>query len=339
MIKIAVDAFGGDFAPDEIVKGTLKALEKFSQLEVILVGDVDRIKPLIGNRDRITLVDTKDYLSMGEKDPITAYKQFKSKEKDYSLFKAIQVVKDEKGRCLRHRWPYSSCCCGGQFILKKLPQMRRMGIAPIIPSLDGKGKILMDSGANLDIRPEQLVDFAVFASVFAKKILKKDDPKVGLINIGSEEGKGRSFENEAYEHLKANANIHFIGNVEPKEIFQTEADILVTDGFTGNILMKSLEGTASGMGKMLKREIKSGFWSKIGALLMKKALRNFKKSMDASEIGGALVMGLNYPLIKAHGNSNAHAFYNAIRQAIEMVEGRVIHEVVEVLEAKEVDNV
>lgn len=338
MIKIAVDAMGGDYAPNEIVKGVVKARDKFANLEVVVFGDVDKIKPLINSFDRISLVDTKDYLDMGEKDPIAAYRLFKSGQKDYSLFKAINHVKEGHADACVTAGPTQAVVVGGQFILKKMPQMRRMGIAPIIPSLDGKGKLLMDSGANLDIRPEQLNDFAIFASIFVNKVMNRNNPKIGLVNIGVEEGKGREFENIAYESLKNNKEINFIGNVEPKEIFNTEADILLTDGFTGNIVMKSLEGAASGMGQILKREIKSSFVSKIGALFMKKSLNNFKKSLDASEIGGALVMGLNHPLIKAHGNSNANAFYNAIRQALEMVEANVIQEVVQILNVKEVDN-
>lgn len=334
MIKIAVDAMGGDFAPTEIIGGVLKAIKTFNDVEIVLFGDVDKIGPMVQNVDKITLVDTKHYLDMGETDPIGAYR----KNREHSLFKAIKSVKDGLADACVTAGPTQAVVTGGQLILKKLPQMRRMAIAPIIPSLDGKGKVLMDSGANLDLRPEHLVDYAIFASIFAKKVLKRDNPKVGLINIGSEVGKGRDFENETYELLKANKDINFIGNVEPKELFITKADILVTDGFTGNILMKSVEGAALGMGKILKREINSSFKSKIGALFMRKSLKSFKKSMDASEIGGALLMGLNQPLIKAHGNSNAHAFFNAIRQAKEMVENNVILEVVSILSAKEADD-
>jgi glycerol-3-phosphate acyltransferase PlsX len=149
----------------------------------------------------------------------------------------------------------------------------------------------------------------------ANRVLQRENPKVALINIGTEDGKGREFDKETFKLFKENPHINFIGNLEPKEIFTTDADILISDGFTANIVMKTIEGTAKGMGMILKREIKRTLISKIGALLMKKALTNFKKSMDASEIGGALLMGLDGIVIKAQGASKANGFYNGIRQA------------------------
>jgi len=211
-----------------------------------------------------------------------------------------------------------------------------VAIAPIIPSFDGKGRILLDSGANVELRPEHLYDFAVYASVVAEKVLKRKNPSVALINIGTEEGKGRELEKETFQLLKQSKDINFYGNLEPKEIFTSEADIFISDGFTANIVMKTMEGTAKGLGMILKREIKSSFTSKIGAVLMRKSLNRFKKSLDASEIGGALLMGLNGVVIKAHGSSNAYAFYNGIRQAKEMVEADVINIVSETLKKREI---
>ena len=327
MIRIAVDGMGGDFAPEVIVKGSLLALEKFENIHITIVGDETKMGPFLKKHDRLEVVHTPTYLEMGVKDPISAYR----KQKDASMFMAMNLVKEGKADAIVTAGPTQALVVGGHFIIRKMPQMRRIAIAPIIPSYDGRGRILLDSGANVDLRPEHLHDFAVFASIVAKNVMKRENPQVGLINIGSEEGKGREFDVEAYKILKESDKVNFAGNIEPKEIFVTDVDILVADGFTGNIVMKTMEGAALGLGKVLKREIKKSFFGKIGAIFMKKSLTNFKKSLDASEIGGALLMGLNKVVIKAHGSSNDYAFYNAIRQAKEMVETKVIETVTQIL--------
>ena len=330
MIRIAVDGMGGDFAPKPIIKGCLTAVKKFDDVEIIIFGDQEKMAPYLEPHDRITVIHTDAYLDMGVDDPIKAYRR----NKEASMFKAMQYVADGHADAVVTAGPTQAVVVGGHFALKRMPQMRRVAIAPIIPSYDKRGKILLDSGANVDLKAEHLVSLGIYASVVAEKVLKRPNPKLALINIGSEKGKGRELEIETYDLLEKNDNINFIGNVEPKEVLTTEADILLTDGFTGNIVMKSLEGAAIGLGMILKDEIKSSLRSKIGALFMKKSLINFKKSMDASEIGGALVIGLNHVLIKAHGNSNDFAFFNAIRQAKEMVENDVIKIVNEVLEKR-----
>ncbi|MDY0276632.1 MAG: phosphate acyltransferase PlsX [Acholeplasma sp.] len=330
MIKIAVDGMGGDFAPEPIVKGTLEALDKFKDLEITIFGDEEKMRPFLKKHERLTVIHTDKFLDMGVKDPVTEYRR----NKDASLFMAMRYVADGKAQAVVTAGPTQAVVVGGHLALRRMPQMKRIAIAPIIPSLDGKGRVLLDSGANVDLKAEHLVDLGIYASIVAEKVLNRKNPQVALINIGSEEGKGRELDVEAFELLKNNEHINFFGNLEPKEVFMTSADVLLTDGFTGNVVMKTMEGTALGLGKILEREIKSSFKSKIGYLFMKKALKNFKKSLDASEIGGALVIGLNHVLIKAHGSSNAYAFYNAIRQARTMVESDVINTVNAILEKK-----
>ena len=334
MIKIAVDGMGGDFAPRPIIEGTLKALETYKNIEIILYGDEEKMSPYLTNHPRLKVVHTPHFLSMGEKDPI---KQYRS-NKEMSMFKALKAVKDQEADAVVSAGPTQALVVGGHFIVRKMPQMKRVAIAPIIPSYDQKGRILLDSGANVDFKPEHLRDFAIYASIVANKVLKRENPTVALINIGTEDGKGRTSDVETFNLLKNDENIQFYGNLEPKEIFTTDADVLLSDGFTGNIVMKSMEGTAKGLGMVLKREIQSSFLSKIGALLMRKSLKKFKKSLDASEIGGALLMGLNGVVIKAHGSSDAFGFFNGIRQAKEMVEAKVIEQVKSVLEKKDVEN-
>lgn len=331
MIRIAVDAMGGDYAPEPIIKGTLKALETYDDIEIVLFGDEVKMAPFLTSHPRLRVVHTPFYLEMGEKDPIKQYRT----QKEASMFMAMQCVKDKEADAIVSAGPTQALVVGGHFIIRRMKSMRRVAIAPIIPSLDGKGRILLDSGANVDFKPEHLLDFAVYATVMADKVLKRHEPKLGLINIGTEDSKGRDFDKETFKLLKESPDLHFIGNIEPKEVFTTEADIMLSDGFTANIVMKTIEGTAKGMGAMLKKEIKSTLFSKIGALFMRKALMRFKKAMDPSEIGGAILMGFNNIVIKAQGASRENGFFNAIRQAKEMVHANVIGLVSDVLDKKE----
>jgi len=331
MIKLAVDGMGGDFAPEPIIKGTLQALDKYSNIEITVFGDEEKMAPFLKEHPRLKIVHTTSFLDMGIEDPVFEYRN----NKEHSLFKAMQFVADGHADGVVTAGPTQAVVVGGQLILRKMKGMRRAAIAPIIPSYDRQGKIMLDSGANVDLAPEHILNLAIYASIVAKEVLKRENPKIALINIGSEESKGRPQDRETYELLKNNENINFFGNLEPKEVFTTEADVLVTDGFTGNIVMKTMEGTAMGLGMVLEREIKSKLRNKIGYLFMKPALRAFKKSLDASEIGGALVIGLNHVLIKAHGSSNDFAFFNAIRQAKEMIEKDVINTVGNILNKKD----
>jgi glycerol-3-phosphate acyltransferase PlsX len=332
MIRLAVDGMGGDNAPAEIVKGTMLALDKFDNIHITLFGDQEKMAPYLKAHPRLEIVHTPYFLEMGEKDPIKQYRT----HKDASMFMAMQHVKDGKADGIVSAGPTQALVVGGHFIIRRMPAMKRVAICPVIPSYDGRGRLLLDSGANVEFKPEHLLDFAVYATIMAEKVLKRDKPTLGLINIGTEDGKGRDFDKETFALLKSSKDVNFVGNIEPKEVFTTTADILLSDGFTANIVMKTMEGTAKGMGMLLKREIKSSFISKIGALFMKKALYNFKKSLDASEIGGALIMGLDAVVIKAQGASLAYGFYNGIRQAKEMVEANVIQLVSDVLSKKEV---
>jgi phosphate acyltransferase len=331
MIRLAVDGMGGDYAPEPIVKGTLMALEKFDNIEITLFGDETKMAPFLKQHPRLHVMHTPFYLQMDEKDPIKQYRN----NKDHSMFMAMQHVRDGKSDAIISAGPTQALVVGGHFIIRRMPEMRRVAIAPVIPSFDGKGRILMDAGANVDFKPEHLLDFAIYATIMSNKVLKVKEPKVALINIGTEDSKGRDFDKETFALLKASKDINFYGNLEPKELLTTEANILLSDGFTANIVMKTMEGTAKGMGMILKRELKSSIFTMIGALFMRKGLKRFKKSFDASEIGGALLMGFNSVVIKAQGASKENGFFNGIRQAKEMVEANVIGLVTETLSKKE----
>ena len=329
MIRISVDGMGGDDAPKSICDGVMQALKAYENIEVTIFGDQDKMAPFLKSHPRLTIIHTPYALDMAEKDVVKVYRS----NKEMSMFMAMQYVKDGHADGFVTAGPTQAVVVGGHFIIRRMKHMKRVAIAPIIPSYDQKGRILLDGGANTDFKPEHLVEFAMYASVVVKEVLKRDHPTVALINIGTEDKKGREFDVEVHSLLTSHPTLNFYGNMEPKDVVTSDADIFLTDGFTGNIVMKTMEGTAKGMSMVLKREIKSSFFSIIGAIFMRKALKNLKKSLDASEIGGALLMGFDHIVIKAHGSSDWFAFKNAIRQAKEMAEANVIEKVKQALDA------
>lgn len=324
MIKIAVDGMGGDNAPKEMIEGVFLALNQFVDIEVTLFGHQELMKPYLKEHPRLKIVHTDRYLDMGEKDPIGQYRH----NPEASMFKALKSVADGVSDAVVSAGPTQALIVGGHFIVKRMPPMKKVAIAPFIPSADGNPRILLDAGGNTDAKPEHFLEFALYASTVLKALYGIENPKVGLINIGTEPGKGRDIDKEAYKLLENHPHIHFIGNVEPKEVLETEANVLVSDGFTANIVLKTMEGTAKTLGKLLKREIKASFFAKLAAgLFLRKPLKAFKKALDPNEVGGAMILGLKGVVVKAHGSSNAYAFSNAIKQARAMAGANVVGKV------------
>ncbi len=319
MIKIAVDAMGGDFGVTTTVVAAMDAVKKFKDIEIVLYGDEEKIKPLLTNNERITIVHTTEVLDMGEHDPVKAVRN----KKEASMIKALYAVRNKEVDAVVSSGPTQCLIVGAHLCVRRISGMQRVALCPIIPSVDGKGRLLLDVGANVELKPEHYVDFALAGTIIARDVLHFDNPKVGLLNIGSEKGKGREIDEQAYDKL-AEAPINFIGNIEPNTILTADCDIIVSDGFSGNLVLKTIEGTAKSMGRMLKEEIKASAGGKIGYLFMRKNLKKFAKRMDSSEVGGAMIVGVQAPVVKAHGSSNAYAFYNAIRQAREMVLKNVV---------------
>lgn len=320
MIKIAVDAMGGDFGVNTTVPAAMEAVKKLKDIEIVLVGDETKINPLLTNKERITVVHTADVLDMGEHDPVHAIRT----RKDSSMVKAMYLGRNKEVDAVVSSGPTQCLIIGAHLVIRRMKQMQRVALCPIIPSFDGKGKLLLDVGANVELKPEHYHEFALAGSIIAREVLHFENPKVGLINIGSEKGKGREIDNAAYEILENSKLINFCGNVEPNEVLTNDVRVIVSDGYIGNMVLKSVEGTAKTMGRMLKQEIKASLGGKIGYLFMRKNLKRFAKRLDSSEVGGAMIVGVESPVIKAHGNSNVNAFYNAIRQARLMVERDVI---------------
>ena len=323
MIKIAVDAMGGDYAPKEQIAGVMMALEKMKDIEITLYGETEKIKPYLTSMDRITIVESNYVIDMGEKNPIKAIKE----HPEASMVLALSSLRKNENDAVVSSGATQALIAGAHLLVRRMPGFKRTAIAPLIPSLSGKPTILLDAGANLEIRPEHMLQQAYFATVYAKEVLNRENPVVGLINIGTEDGKGRELDKEVFSLFKSTPLFMFYGNVEPKSVMNPPCDILISDGFTANIVMKTVEGTAKGMGELLKRELKSSFFGKIGALIASKNLKNFKKSLSPEEIGGAMIYGLYAPVIKAQGASKAYGFYNAIRQAADVVRSEVFPKV------------
>ena len=331
MFKIAIDANGGDYGVDTTVLGSMMAIKKFKDLELILYGDEAKIKPLLTDSTRITVVHTADTISMGEHDPVKAIRT----QKEASLCLAMKACKNGEADACVTSGPTQCVVVGAHLLVRRLPQMERVALCPFVPNMDGHPRLLLDVGANVELKKEHLGSLAMFASVVSEEILKVKEPKVGLLNIGSEPGKGREIEKEAYEYLQNLNQIHFYGNVEPTEMMNCPCDVVVTDGFSGNICLKSIEGTGKAISTMLTEEIKSSLGGKIGYLFMRKNLKRFKKRMSTKEVGGAMLFGLSKIVVKAHGNSDPIAFFHAIRLARELVEADIINKVVAKLPQEE----
>lgn len=331
MIKIAVDAMGGDYAPQQQVKGAMEAVKRIDDIEVTLYGDPEKIQQFLSDDTRITVVETEGTIAMGEKDPIRAIRS----NRKSSMAMAILSVRDGSNDAVVSSGATQALIAGAHILLGRMKSMKRTAIAPLIPNVKGDNTILLDCGANLEIKPEFMVQQAHFASVYAKEILEIPNPSVGLLNIGTEEGKGRELDREVYTRLQNNEVINFAGNVEPKVVLDPPCDILISDGFTANIVMKTLEGTAKGVGSMLKQELSRGIFGKLGLLFSLRNLKRLKNRLAAEEIGGAMIYGLKGVVIKAQGASKSHGFYNAINQAARVVRKDVIRKVSDVIEKEE----
>ncbi|MFD3156529.1 phosphate acyltransferase PlsX [Haloimpatiens sp. FM7330] len=321
---IAVDGMGGDFAPDCIVEGCVKAVNEFKDIEIIITGPQDIIKNKLSNyqydKQKIKIVDAKDVISNNEQ-PVKAIRR----KKDSSLYKALNLVKNKEADAVISAGSTGAFMAGSLFIVGRIRGIDRPAIAPVLPSKGGPW-MLIDCGANAECKPINLLQFAVMGKTYFENILNMSNPTVGLINIGSEEEKGNTLTKEAHKLLKE-SEINFVGNVEPREIPKGETNVLVCDGFVGNTVLKMYEGVASTIFSVLKEEIMSSTRTKIGGALLKPVFNKFKKDYDYSEYGGAAFLGVKGICIKAHGSSDSKAIKNAIRQAIKFHKNKIIDKI------------
>lgn len=310
-MKIAVDAMGGDYAPEEIVAGALAAKRDFGY-QVVLVGDEARLAKLVGGAN-IEIVHASQVIHMGES-PAVAVRQ----KKDASIVVATRLVKEGEAQAVVSAGSTGAQMTASLFGLGRIRGIKRPAISTILPTENG-GKVLLDSGANTDCKPEHLVQFAYMGSIYAEKVLGIENPSVGLLNIGAEETKGNELTVATYQLLKE-ANLNFAGNIEPRDIPKSMVDVIVCDGFVGNTVLKLAEGLGMFLIGKIKEQLTGSFRSKIGAALVAPALKEIKKMMDYSEYGGAPLLGINGVSIICHGSSRAKAIRNAVKAAATCVE-------------------
>ena len=328
-MKIIVDAMGGDHAPEEIVRGALEA-HRAHGVEILLVGraaEVLRAVEACGERTLPAGVEIRDASEVVEieDDPATAFKM----KKDSSLTVGLNLLRDGAGDAFVSAGSTGALLAGATLVVKRIRGIRRAAMGPVIPTAAGK-LVLCDCGANAECTPEYLLQFAYLGSYYAKRVLEIEKPRVALLNIGAEEEKGDALRREACALLKEAGEagrIHFAGNLEANEAMMGGADVLVADGFTGNVMLKSLEGTAKFLLKELKGVFLSSAKTKMAAALVKPGLAEMKKLLDPGEIGGTPFLGISKPVIKAHGSSDARAVRNAILRAKEYAESGFIADV------------
>ena len=324
MTKVAVDAFGGDYAPEQIVEGALRAAE-LDGISVILAGNEARLKALVNGKpgsDRIEIEHAPQVIQMDE-DPVEAVR----KKDQSSLVVAARLVKEGRAEALVSAGSTGATMAASLFTIRRIKGVERPAITSLMPTLSGMA-LVVDVGANVDCRPNQLVQFAQMGSIYAEHVLKIHEPRVGLLNIGHEPSKGNHLVKEVYPLLQ-NASLNFVGNIEGRDISRGDCDVIVCDGFVGNVVLKFAEGLSEALFGMMKEEFTSSIPSAAGALLLKPGFRRIKKKVDYTEYGGAPLLGVNGVVIIAHGGSNAKAIYNAIRVAKQGAEQNIVQGIAE----------
>jgi glycerol-3-phosphate acyltransferase PlsX len=310
MYRVVLDVMGGDFAPFSTLKGAELALQKFPELHLCLVGKETVLKSF-KNEERVSLYYTEEVVGMDEspKDAL--------KKKNASIFKGLELLKNREAQAFVSAGNSGAIVAGAIFILGRIEGVRRPAIATLIPSLK-EPFVLIDSGANVDSKPFDLFQFGLMGSIFLEKVWKRKKPKIALLSIGEEMGKGNILVKKAHQ-LFISSNLNYVGNVESRDIFRGDVDVVVCDGFIGNICLKLSEGLAEVILEMLKSEVKNSFIYILGMKLAEGAIKNFKKKADWREHGGAPLLGVKGNVIIAHGRSDAIAIKNAIKVAIDFI--------------------
>jgi glycerol-3-phosphate acyltransferase PlsX len=329
-MKIALDAMGGDYAPSEIVKGAIEALPEIKST-IVLVGNKTLIDKELNkykfDNHRIEIVHAEQVIEMHE------HPAFAVKEKeDSSIVKSIKLIKEEKVDGVVSAGNTGAVMSSALLYLGRLKGIKRPAITTVLPTINNTPTIMLDIGANVDCKKEYLVQFALMGKIYLESIFGIENPKIALLNIGEEEGKGNQLVQETYSLLKNNPYFNFYGNVEGKDLFKGIVNIIICDGFVGNIAIKTAEGVAETLFELISKELKSSWWSIILALLLKPKFRNVKKSMDYSEFGGAPLLGINGNVIISHGRSKSKAIKNALKLAERVINLKINDKIMEGLE-------
>ena len=330
MVKIAIDAMGGDFAPREQVLGAVTALNKDKDLSVILCGDEAQIKAVLSecqyDESRVEIVHTTEVITM-EDSPAMAVKT----KKDSSTVVAFRLVKEGRADGVVSSGSTGAVLTAGVLILRRIKGVSRPGLCPIIPNHNGGGTFICDCGANLECTPENLVHFATMASIYATAAYGIENPRVGLLNNGTEDHKGLQLQQEVNALLKENKTLNYVGNVEGRDLMYGDIDVMVADGFTGNIAIKSVEGCGKAVSSIMKREFKRNVFAKLRALLCMDIIKKIRGGLDYEAVGGAMFLGLQKAVVKGHGNSKARGFAVCIAQAANAARGQMVEKIGEIL--------
>lgn len=318
MIKIAVDAYGGDNSPHANVEGAVKALKDLDDIEIVLTGDKPALEKLLSeenyDKNRLSVIDAPEVIGCNEK-PTEAIKT----KKDSSLVKCFELLRtDADTHAMVTLGSSGALLAGAVLRVGRIRGVKRPAFCPTLPTVNGGLVCICDSGANVDCTPQYLQQFALMGSLFLKKAYNVKNPRVALLNVGVEEEKGDELRKQTYPLLENTAAINFVGNTESRNLLSGEFDLVVCDGFAGNVLLKSTEGAVSNLMKLLKREITSGFKAKMGALLLKDKFYDIKNLMDVGNYGGAVLLGAAKTIVKGHGNAQASTVCNCIKQAYTM---------------------
>ncbi|MGL5435185.1 MAG: phosphate acyltransferase PlsX [Lachnospiraceae bacterium] len=331
MIKVAVDAMGGDHAPAEIVKGAVNAVLKRSDIRVLLVGKEAVINEELAKytyqKEQIQIIPAAEVIET-EESPVNAIR----KKKDSSIVVAMNLVKAGEADAMVSAGSSGAMLVGGQVIVGRIKGVERPPFGALIPTEKGVS-LLLDSGANVDARPSHLVQFARMGSIYMEHVIGISKPRVGIVNVGAEEEKGNALVKETFPLLKACDDIHFTGSIEAREIPHGGADVIVCEAFTGNVILKLYEGTGAVLLSMVKQGMMSSLRSKIGALLVKPALKETLKKFDATQYGGAPLLGLKGLVVKTHGSAGAVEICNSIIQCVTFKEQKINEKIKETLDA------
>lgn len=326
MRKIAIDAMGGDNAPKAIVEGVNQAIQAFPDIQIQLYGNQTAIEKYLTVSERVSIIHTDEKINSDD-EPVKAIR----KKKNASMVLAAKAVKEGEADAVLSAGNTGALLAAGLFVVGRIKGVDRPGLMSTLPTNDQRGFDMLDLGANAENTADHLHQYAILGSFYAKNVRHIENPRVGLLNNGTEETKGDPLRKETYALLSEDKTINFIGNIEARDLLSGVADVVVADGFTGNAVLKSIEGTAMGIMGQLKTSIKSGgFKAKLGALLLKDSLYSMKESLDYSSAGGAVLFGLKTPVVKSHGSSDAKAIFSTIKQVRTMLDADLVEQLTQV---------